>query len=260
MQRPEVVCRLPRRCAPLAQRVRSCTGSVRMPSGWAATTLLEVAQEGVVLVPALEGSEQRQPGQRWRGQRALPHARAERERLLGAGAHGGPVAGDEVAEAQPLQRVDDGHRGSRFASPRESQCVEALLGVVVAELEGGVAQVAEYVEVGDLLARRSARSSAATAGAQSPSAARVIATSICLRQTRPGGSASATPVSMSPAGRRGPSVGAVGAHDRRGHRHLQRACRGDVVDRVRRLGEDPVRIVGRADVDLDAALGAGRCR
>ena len=219
--------------------------------------VLEVGQEGVVLVPALEGSEQRQPGQRWRGQRALPHARAERERLLGTGAYGGPVAGDEVAEAQPLQRVDDGHRGSRFTSPRESQCVEALLGVFVAELEGGVAQVAEYVEVGELLTRRQREVESGDGRGPVAGGGQVHRHEHLLEADAADG-VGLGDLRVDVTGRQAdPSVGSVGRHDRGGHRHLQRACRGKVVDRVRRLGEDAVRIVGRADVDLDAALEAG---
>ena len=111
--------------------------------------LLQVGQQAVVVVAALECGQQGEPGQRGSGQGALPQAGAERERLLGAAAHRGPVAGDQVPEAQPLQRVDDRHDRTRLPGPREREGVEVLLGVVVTELQGGVAQVPEHVEVVD---------------------------------------------------------------------------------------------------------------
>ena len=65
-----------------------------------------------------------------------------------------------------------------------------------------------------------------------------------------------TSTSMSPVSSARAAVGAVGAHDGRGHSHFQRAGRVDLVDRVRGLDEDPVRVGRGAEVDLDAPLQA----
>ena len=128
-----------------------------------------------------------------------------------------------------------------------------LLGVVVAQLEGGVAEVPQHVAVVHVLAVRSARSSAATAPAQSPSAAEVMATSICLRQRVRAIVLGGRRGHDVAGGQRGAAVGAVGAHHGRGDGDLQRPDRVDLVDRVGGLDEDPVGVGGRAEVDLDVS-------
>ena len=72
------------------------------------------------------------------------------------------------------------------------------------------------------------------------------------------GGSSAAMLDVDVAGRQGgAAVGAVGAHDGRGDGHLQGPGRVDLVDGVRGLDEDPVRVGRRAEVDLDPSLEAG---
>ena len=192
-------------CAPLAQRVRSWTGSVRMPSGCAATTCVQVGEQGVVVVAALERGQEGERGQRRSGQRALPQAGGERERLLGAAAQGRPVAGDQVSEAQPLQGVDDHHDCAGLPGPGERQARRSAAGPCRRRAGGR--------RCPGCRARRGPRPHHRLPGrgpgrARLPPSrrrpARVIATSMCLRHTVRGGSSSATSTSMSPASRVAP--------------------------------------------------------
>ena len=81
---------------------------------------------------------------------ALPGAGAERERLLGAAAQRRPLAGDELGEAEPGQRVQDEHAGAGVAGAGGHRGEAAVVGFVVAEVQGGVAEVGEQVEVADV--------------------------------------------------------------------------------------------------------------
>ena len=107
-----------------------------------------LAQPVVVLGEALEGGEQREPGQGRGRERARPDAPGERQGLVGTAADGRPLAGDEMTEAQALQRIDHAHDRPGLAGPRQPERVEVLLRRVVTELERGVAEVPEDVEVG----------------------------------------------------------------------------------------------------------------
>ena len=78
--------------------------------------VVEPCQVVVVVAPPLERRQQRQPGDRRRGHRRLTDAPPERDGLLGTVADRGEVAGQVVAEAEPLQAVD--HRRDRTGLPR----------------------------------------------------------------------------------------------------------------------------------------------
>ena len=136
---------------PCAQRRRSCTGSASTPSGWPGR-LVEVGEERVVLGvgSALEGGEDGEPAERGGGELPLPGAGAEGERLLGVAAQRGPPAGDDLGEAEPGQRVQDEHAGAGIAGAGDHRGEAAVVGVVVAEVQGGVAEVGQQVEVGDV--------------------------------------------------------------------------------------------------------------
>ena len=124
-----------------------------IPSGCACATSSAWTQEVVEVVAALDGPEQGQPGERQRGHGWLADARGQGAGLLRAAAQSDEVSGDEVAEAQPLQRVDHGRDRPGLAGSRQGVGVEALLAVVVAELHRAVAEIPQHVAVVDVLAR-----------------------------------------------------------------------------------------------------------
>ena len=155
-------------------------------------------------------------------------------------AQGRPVAGDQVSEAQPLQGVDDHHDCAGLPGPGERQAVEALLGRVVAELEGGVAQVAEHVEVLDRITGRQGEvqcghgSGPVAVGGAGHRDEHVLEAHGARRVV--GGD-----LDVDVAGLQGgAAVGAVGAHDGGEDGHLQGLGRVDLVDGVCGLDEDPV--------------------
>ena len=84
---------------PMAHRIRSCTGSAMMPSGCAATSVLEARQQVVVVVPVLLGRQESEPRDRECGHGGLADARAERQGLLGGDAQGDVVPPRPVPEA-----------------------------------------------------------------------------------------------------------------------------------------------------------------
>ena len=113
---------------------------------------VEVGEELVVVGGgcALESGEDGDPAERGGGERWLPGARAERERLFGAAAQRRPSAGDDLGEAEPGQRVQDEHAGAGVAGAGGHRGEAAVVGFVVAEVQGGVAEVGEQVEVADV--------------------------------------------------------------------------------------------------------------
>jgi hypothetical protein len=118
---------------------------------------VEVAQSAVVVVSVLQCREQGQPCRRRGGHRALTDALPERECLLGVTAHSGKVPGDEMAEAQPLEGVDHRRDSTTVPGSRECERVETLLGVVITQLQSGVAEVPQDRDVVDFLAARKCR-------------------------------------------------------------------------------------------------------
>ena len=86
-------------------------------------------------------------------------------RFLGGAAQRGPLAADELGEAEPGQGVEDRHAGSVLAGAGDHRGEAAVVRLVVAQVQGGVAEVGEQVEVGDCRRpRRSPVRRAATPG------------------------------------------------------------------------------------------------
>ena len=135
------------------------------------------------------------------GHRRLPCAGRQGACLLGVAAQEHEVATGEVREAQPLQGVDDRGDGSRL--PGTGQCVgvEAALRVVVAELEGGVAEVPQDVAVVDVLADEQCPVERLRPPAPTPpSDAEVMEVSSALRQAVLGSSSADGAATTSPEG------------------------------------------------------------
>ena len=154
---------------------------------------VEALQQVVVVVRSWT-AEQCEPGDRECGHGRLADAAPECDGLLGAAAHRDVVSGQEVAEAEPLQAVDDRCHGAGLAGSRQGVRVEALLCVVVTQLQRGVGEVPQHVAVVDLVADGQGPVQGLAAADQSPSATWVMATSMCRRQSvRAESSAAAVP-------------------------------------------------------------------
>ena len=102
-----------------------------------------------------------------------------------------------------------------------------LLRLVVAQLQGGVAEVPQHVAVVDLLADVQRRVQRSAAADQLPSATWVIATSMCRRHRVRGGSPAVAAAKRSLGRQRRAAVGAEGAHDGRSDADLQGPDRVD---------------------------------
>jgi hypothetical protein len=220
-----------------------------------------LAREGVDVVAAsFDSRQQGQPRQRKRGHRGLADTRGQGTGLLRAGAECDVVAGDEVPEAQPLERVDHGRDRPRLAGSRQSEGVEPLLSGVVAELERTVAEVPQDVAVIDVLpgeqrgVERDDRVCPVPFGRQrhrgqhlleAPRARFVIG--------RQGGHDVA-------GGQPGAAVGSEGAHHRGESGGLESADRIDLMNLVRRVDEDAVGLGRRPHVDLDVTPQAQALR
>ena len=177
----------------------------------------------------------------------------EGDGLLGAAAHGDVVSGQEVAEAEPLQAVDDRRDGTGFACPRQGVRVEVLLGSVVSQLQGGVAEVPQHVAVVHLVADGQ-RQVQGLAGRGPVAVGHVGHGDQHVPQTqRPGRVAGGRCRQELDGRQRGSAVGAVRAHDGRGDADLQGSGRVERVHRVGGLDEDPVGLGGRPEVDLDVS-------
>ena len=96
------------------------------------------------------GGQQRQPRQRRCGERLLPDAAAQGERLLGGRAYVVPPAGDELGEGEPLQCVDDGHAGAGLAGDGQHHRVGPLCRLIVTEVQCSIAEVSQEVQIGEV--------------------------------------------------------------------------------------------------------------
>jgi hypothetical protein len=102
------------------------------PEGVGRHQVLEPCEVVVVVVAVLQGREQGQPGGGRGCHRRLADALAQGDGLLGAVAYRDQIAGQVLAEAEPLQAVDDcGHR-TGLSRSRQRVAVEVLLRPVVA--------------------------------------------------------------------------------------------------------------------------------
>ncbi|HZB20636.1 MAG TPA: hypothetical protein VE463_12455, partial [Blastococcus sp.] len=213
---------------------------------------VEVGEALVVLGgrSALEGSEQEEPAAWGRGQLPLSDAGAQRERLLGSGAQHGPLAGDELGEAEPGQRVQDVHGGAGVSGAGDHLREAAVMGFVVSQVQGRVAEVGQQIEVTDV-----------GAGVQRVSQGRQAARPVLggyLGEGEKQVAEAAGPGRVAGGGESGgvegaAAVGAVSAQQRCGDGHLERAIGVVRPHGAGSGGEDAVRVAGGTDVDLDAA-------
>jgi hypothetical protein len=104
----------------------------------------------VVVVGARKGVEQGQPRQRCRRQAGLADTSRQGQRFVDRAAQRSPFAGDQLGEREPFQAVDDRHAGTALPGAGHHGRVEQARRLVVAEVERGVAEVPQYVEVFDV--------------------------------------------------------------------------------------------------------------
>jgi hypothetical protein len=109
--------------------------------------LLEVV---VVVVGAGQGGKQAQPCQRCGGESRLAEAARQGERFADRAAQRGPPTGEQLRERQPLQPIDDHHAGTTLAGTGHLGRIEEARRVVVAEIQGGVAEIPRHVQVVNL--------------------------------------------------------------------------------------------------------------
>ena len=112
--------------------------------------VLEGSEVVVEVVAAGQGGQQGQGGQWCGGQGGLADAARQRQGFVGRAAHGGPRPGGELGEHESFQGVDDDHAGPGLAGGGHHGGVVEAGPFVVAEVQGGVAEVAHHVQVLDL--------------------------------------------------------------------------------------------------------------
>ena len=215
--------------------------------------IVQVAQQAIDVFSALDGRQHGQPGDRQSGQGRLPGADGKGSGLLGAAAHQDEVAAHEMPEAQPLQHVDDRGDGPRLPGSRQRVGVEAVLTVIVTELESGVAEVPQEVAIVHVLPGEQSLIERCDGFGPLPFGRRghggqQLLETAGTRRVLGGRSGHDVP-------RREPraAVGSEGAHHCGRGRDFKGANRIDLVDVVGGVDEDPVRLGGGPDVDLDVS-------
>ena len=229
-----------------------------MPTGGrSAHQLLEVPEPVVEVGPALQGRQDRQPGAWAGGRRALPEAGAQGDGFLAARPEVDPAAGDVLDERQSLQRVEDGHRVAPLPGRGQHEGVAAGAHLVVAEVQCGVPEVAQQVQVRSVTRSASAVSTAScrSASAVGPFPAEVGAGAQqqLLEAPRRAESRRRRPsVSTTESLQSRAAVDAVAERHRGGHRHLEGALLVVRRDPLDRPDEDPVGVLAEPTLTGDA--------